>query len=59
MVKNIEIKECISDKKSDFNVKRFRIGTLDIDRPIKTIDAKKPDKRTVYQRRKKLSKSYF
>jgi hypothetical protein len=41
MVKNIEIKETITDRTSEFSVKKFRIGTLEIDRPTKVIDAKK------------------
>jgi len=59
MVKNIEIKECISDKKSDFNVKRFRIGTLDIDRPIKTIDAKSLTKELFIKEGKNFPKVIF
>lgn len=37
---NIDVKESIYDEKSDFNIKKFKIGSVRIDRPIKTIDAK-------------------
>ena len=40
MVKNVEVKESIVDKRSLFNIKRFRIGDLDIERPIRTVDAR-------------------
>lgn len=41
MTKNIDVSESISDKYSDFNVKRFKIGSLNVERPIKSIDARK------------------
>lgn len=53
MVKNIEIKETILDKTSGFNVKRFRIGTIEIDRPTKVIDAKKIT-RGLFEKEKRL-----
>jgi hypothetical protein len=37
---SLEIKETIKDPECDFSVKRFRIGNLDIEGPLKTIDAK-------------------
>lgn len=40
MATNIDVKESIYDEKSDFNIKKFKIGSVRIDRPIKTIDAK-------------------
>lgn len=40
MSKQIEVKEAIVDKNSDFNIKRFKLGKLNIEKPIKTIDAK-------------------
>lgn len=40
MVKDIDIKEAIFDKYSEFNVKRFKIGNIKVDRPTKTIDGK-------------------
>jgi hypothetical protein len=52
MVKNIEVKESILDKKSAFNVKRFRIGKLNVDRPIKTVDAGKLT-RTLFDKEKR------
>lgn len=59
MVKNIEVKEYIRDETSDFNVKRFRIGTLDIDRPIKTIDAKNLTKELFIEEKKSFPKVIF
>lgn len=43
MNKNIDIKECIVDRDSFFNIKRFRLGNLNIDRPIRSINAAKTD----------------
>jgi hypothetical protein len=40
MPKDIEIKESIFDDNSLFNVKRFKFGNLDIERPIKVLDSK-------------------
>ncbi|MCC7554732.1 MAG: hypothetical protein KO254_01230 [Methanoculleus marisnigri] len=40
MSKQIEVKEAIVDKNSDFNIKRFKLGKLNIEKPIKAIDAK-------------------
>lgn len=40
MATNIDVKESIYDEKSDFNIKKFKIGSVRIDRPIKTINAK-------------------
>ena len=37
---DISIKETIEDKNSWYNVKRFRIGNTDFDRPQKGLDAK-------------------
>jgi len=45
MVKNVEIKESIPDKTSLFNIKRFRIGDLVIERPTRTVDAKIVERR--------------
>jgi len=56
MVKNIEVKEAITDRNSEFNVKRFRIGTLEIDRPTKVIDAKKLTKELFMQEKKLFQK---
>ncbi|MGQ9722389.1 MAG: hypothetical protein ACUVXA_13820 [Candidatus Jordarchaeum sp.] len=50
MAKNIEIKETITDKNSEFNVKRFRVGTLEIDRPTKVIDAKNITKKYLWKK---------
>lgn len=44
MSKSIAIKEVISDKSSDFNIKRFKLGSLNVDEPLKTIDAKNVNK---------------
>jgi hypothetical protein len=40
MTKIIEVKEAIDDTKSDFNIKRFNVGKLRSEGPIKTIDAR-------------------
>ena len=40
MSKQIEVREAIVDKNSYFNIKRFRLGKLNVEAPIKTIDAK-------------------
>lgn len=40
MTRNINIKESILDKTSDFNIKRFKLGNLNIERPTKIIDGK-------------------
>ena len=36
----IDVKEFISDKHSEFNIRRFKIHGLKVERPIKVIDAK-------------------
>lgn len=36
----IDVKESIIDEKSEFNIKRFKISELKIERPIKVIDAR-------------------
>jgi hypothetical protein len=41
MSKDIPIKEVIEDKNTWFNVKRFKVGKVDINRPEKTLDLKK------------------
>lgn len=56
MAKSIEVKESILDKNSNFNVKRFRIGDLDVDRPIKTIDAMYLTRELFSKEEKKLPK---
>lgn len=40
MTKNINIKETIMDVTSDFNIKRFKFGNSNIERPTKIIDGK-------------------
>lgn len=40
MSSNIRIKESLEDKKSWFNIKRFRIGITHFERPEKSLDAK-------------------
>ncbi len=40
MSKQIEVREAIVDKNSYFNIKRFRLGKLNVGAPIKAIDAK-------------------
>lgn len=59
MAKNIEIKEAITDRNSEFNVKRFRIGTLEIDRPTKSIDAKNITKELFLQERELFRKVFL
>lgn len=41
MVSVINVKEAVFDKHSFFNVKKFRLGTLHIERPVRTIDVSK------------------
>jgi len=43
MSKEIQIKESLTDKQSNFNVKFFKLNKLTIDAPTKVIDAKKTD----------------
>lgn len=43
MPTDILIKESITDKESNFNIKIFKLGGLNIDAPTKVIDAKKTD----------------
>ncbi len=43
MTTEIPIRESITDKNSNFNIKRFKLGKLNIDTPTKVIDAKKTD----------------
>lgn len=45
MSKDINIKEIIRDKKSEFNVKRFNIGRLHFEKPCKLLDAKNATKK--------------
>ena len=40
MTRNLEVEETIQDRKSLFSVKRFRIGNLKIESPIKTVDTR-------------------
>jgi hypothetical protein len=46
MVKNLEVKENIPDKRSLFNIKKFKIGNLEIERPVRTVDARIVERRT-------------
>ncbi len=39
MGKNIPVKESIRDKDSEYNIKRFKFGHIDVERPIKVLDA--------------------
>ncbi len=36
----IEVKECMLDRQSEFNIKRFKVGNLRVERPVKVINAK-------------------
>lgn len=40
----IDVKEYIPDKDSEFNIRRFKIGSLKVERPVKVIDAKNTPK---------------
>lgn len=44
MVSDIDVIETIEDKKSWFNIKRFRIGTVDFSNPCKSLDLKNLDR---------------
>ncbi|MEM3099470.1 MAG: hypothetical protein QXU32_12275 [Nitrososphaerales archaeon] len=46
MTKDVNIKETIEDKKSWFNIKRYKIGNVDFDRPAKSLDVKELSKKT-------------
>jgi hypothetical protein len=35
----ITVKEAIKDKQSSYNIKRFKLGNIDIDRPVRALDA--------------------
>jgi hypothetical protein len=59
MSKNIDIKEAIFDKTSDFSVKRFKIGDIDIERPTKVIDGKKINKPLFEEERKHFKNILF
>lgn len=38
MTTALNIKEAILDKDSEFNIKRFTLGGIDVDRPIKVLN---------------------
>ena len=46
MSKDIDIKEVIEDKNSWFNIKRFNIASIPIEKPEKTLDIKNVTKNT-------------
>lgn len=54
MTKFIEVSEFIPDKKSDFGIKRFNVGKINSERPIKSVDS-----RTITQQVFKRESSYF
>ncbi len=41
---SIELKESISDGESSFNLKRFRIASLSLEGPIRTVDSRNTNK---------------
>lgn len=45
MTKIIDVKETINDNKSEFNIKRFHLGTIHSENSIKTIDTRKTNKK--------------
>ncbi|RLI78731.1 hypothetical protein DRP05_06200 [Archaeoglobales archaeon] len=59
LVKDIDIKEVIFDKHSEFNIKRFKLGNVKIDRPTKVIDAKNISKALFENFKKKIEKPIF
>lgn len=59
MSKNIYVKEAIFDKTSDFNVKRFKLGNIDIERPTKILDAKKINKPLFEEEKQHLTNVLF
>ena len=44
MVTHININETVEDKKSWFNIKRFRIGDVHFEKPEKSLDVKNLDR---------------
>ncbi|MHC3128661.1 MAG: hypothetical protein IBV52_01105 [Candidatus Bathyarchaeota archaeon] len=48
MVSDINVTETIEDKKSWFNIKRFKIGGMDFQKPEKSLDVKSLDRTTYF-----------
>lgn len=59
MTKNIDVKESIPDQGSDFNIKRFKIGGCDIERPTKIIDAKNITRKAFNDEEKSFDAAIF
>lgn len=59
MVKQIDIKEAILDKTSHFNIKRFKIGNIDIEGPTKIINAQDLTKKIFHQERSNFTHPIF
>jgi len=56
MTTALNIKEAILDKDSEFNIKRFKLSGITIDRPIKVLNVNSIAQKTVEEQRKALEK---
>ncbi|WP_297489390.1 hypothetical protein [Thermococcus sp.] len=54
MTTALNIKEAILDKNSEFNIKRFKLGGVSIDRPIKVLNVNSITQKTVEEQRRAL-----
>lgn len=54
MTTALNIKEAILDKDSEFNIKRFTLGGIDVDRPIKVLNVNSITQKTVEEQRRAL-----
>jgi len=59
MTKIIDVKESINDPKSEFNIKRFHVGTIHSENPIKTVDARRINKKVFEQFAPRLKNIIF
>lgn len=56
MTTALNIKEVIPDKNSEFNIKRFKLGGISIDRPIKVLNVNYMAYKTVQEQKSALNK---
>ncbi|MDI3475371.1 MAG: hypothetical protein PWQ79_1919 [Thermococcaceae archaeon] len=54
MTTALNIKEAILDKNSEFNIKRFTFGRINVDRPIKVLNVNNITQKTVEEQRRAL-----
>jgi hypothetical protein len=45
VARNLVVKESILDKRSLFNIKKFKVGDIEVERPVRTVDAKIAERR--------------